>query len=453
MRMLVKIGYNCPSSASFGGVLNIAHYIVTAIAATSSMWGAHVVRYAWPAEKTFSQYLSEHNISSQRLFAYSKDDLKFLTEIRSGVDCFELRDDNGTLEQALIPISEQMQIHLFRRAKEGGYRFDIVPIVYKSEAYYASVRIERTIYDDVLAQTGNEILAKRASFALRKVIDTKTIRPGDTLDILYRQKMRLDKIFGVPRITVMRYVHDGKERYVYVDDDGIGHTDVYKKVAYTVTGVKKSVLYVDVARSDAEGRFGMPLRHVRITSRFSYRRWHPILHRYRPHHGIDFGARRGTPILAINEGTVVYAGWMRGYGRTVKIKHKGGYVSLYAHQSRLRVKRGEHVKKGQIIGYVGSTGRSTGPHLHLGVMKNGRWIDPMKVIGKVSLRGKKRKKMIKYEPVKETRYKRVAIPNAAEEKRLLQSYIAREAPVYRWRKEMLDGKLFDIVRLDDAIQD
>ena len=128
-------------------------------------------------------------------------------------------------------------------------------------------------------------------------------------------------------------------------------------------------------------------------------------------------------------------------------------MSLYAHQSRLRVKRGQRVKKGQIIGYVGSTGRSTGPHLHLGVMKNGRWIDPMKVIGKVSLKGKKRKKMIKYETVKETRYKRVAIPNAVEEKRLLQSFIAKEAPVYRWHKERLDGKLFDIVRLDDATQD
>ena len=128
----------------------------------------------------------------------------------------------------------------------------------------------------------------------------------------------------------------------------------------------------------------MPLRHIRITSRFTYKRWHPILHRYRPHLGVDFGARRGTPLLAVNSGKVIFSGRKGGYGNVVKIKHRSGLVSLYAHQSRIRVKRGERVKKGQIIGYVGSTGRSTGPHLHFGLYRNGRAIDPLKVLKKKS---------------------------------------------------------------------
>jgi septal ring factor EnvC (AmiA/AmiB activator) len=88
--------------------------------------------------------------------------------------------------------------------------------------------------------------------------------------------------------------------------------------------------------------------------------------------------------LAVNDGVVIFSGRKGGYGNVVKIRHKGGYVSLYAHQSKIRVKRGQRVKKGQIIGYVGSTGRSTGPHLHFGLYKKGRAIDPLKVLKKKS---------------------------------------------------------------------
>jgi murein DD-endopeptidase MepM/ murein hydrolase activator NlpD len=146
----------------------------------------------------------------------------------------------------------------------------------------------------------------------------------------------------------------------------------------------------------------MPLRHVRITSHFSHRRYHPILKRYRPHHGTDFGARRGTPLLAVNSGKVSFAGRMGGYGKVVKIKHGSGYESLYAHQSRIRVKRGQRVKKGQIIGYVGSTGRSTGPHLHFGLMRYGKWVNPMKVLRKKSIKDTMLKKFTKYKDVKTT---------------------------------------------------
>jgi murein DD-endopeptidase MepM/ murein hydrolase activator NlpD len=137
---------------------------------------------------------------------------------------------------------------------------------------------------------------------------------------------------------------------------------------------------------DEEGKelikkyMGKPLNHIRITSPFTNRRWHPVLHRYKAHLGTDFGARRGTPILAAADGKVIFSGWMRGYGNVIKIQHDDGYVTLYAHQSRRKAQEGEEVEKGQVIGFVGSTGRSTGPHLHFGLYKNGRAINPMRLI-------------------------------------------------------------------------
>jgi murein DD-endopeptidase MepM/ murein hydrolase activator NlpD len=236
----------------------------------------------------------------------------------------------------------------------------------------------------------------------------------------------------MPDIKIARVKMGKKEQFIYVDEEGHGYKSSSKSQAYTVNGKKKVTFSRRVPVSSQRARFGMPLRHARITSSFSYRRWHPILHRYRPHHGTDFGARRGTPLLAVNKGRVSFAGWMGGYGKVVKIKHPGGYESLYAHQSRIRVKRGQRVSKGDIIGYVGSTGRSTGPHLHFGLMKNGRWINPMKVLRKKSIKTSILKKFTKYEDVKTVKYKQVEIKNAKENKVKLLRYIEKDTPTFVW---------------------
>ena len=409
-----------------------------------------VVSYdTWRKGQTFSDYLAEHNISASVLEGISKEDIKFLSEIRGGHGFYELYDGNGTLRQALIPISEEMQIHLYRDKK--GYRFDIIPVAYKERTYMGRVTLQSNPYSDTLKAVAYPEAAKRLSAALQNAVDTRKLKKGDTIDFIYRQKTRLGKLYGKPEMLAAQLTHRGKTRHIYIDEEGLGHTDVQKKVAYTVKG-KKRVVYTK--REGGRGkRFAMPLRHPRITSRFTHRRWHPILHRYRPHHGTDFGARRGTPIMAINDGKVIFAGWMRGYGKTVKIRHGGGYVSLYAHQSRLRVKRGQFVKRGQIIGYVGNTGRSTGPHLHLGVMKHGRWVDPMKVIGHKSVAyGAKTKRYSTTKTVPVTKYRTVEIKHAQTYKKLLESYLLNDTPSYIWNNAAFDPTLRTEVPLE-TIQD
>ena len=139
------------------------------------------------------------------------------------------------------------------------------------------------------------------------------------------------------------------------------------------------------AHYDADGRslrkmfLKSPLEFTRITSGFTYARPHPILGGRRPHLAIDYAAPTGTPIRAVADGVVVKAGWDGGYGRIVRIRHRAGYETLYAHLSRLGrgVRPGVRVRQRQVVGHVGTTGVSTGPHLHYEVIKGGRRVNPL----------------------------------------------------------------------------
>ena len=119
-----------------------------------------------------------------------------------------------------------------------------------------------------------------------------------------------------------------------------------------------------------------PLKFSRVSSGFTHARFHPILKTMRPHLGVDYAAPMGTPVRASGDGVVTRAGWDRGYGKTVKMRHPNGYETLYGHLSRINVKPGQRVAQAEIIGAVGSTGMSTGPHLDYRMIKNGTFIDP-----------------------------------------------------------------------------
>jgi len=130
---------------------------------------------------------------------------------------------------------------------------------------------------------------------------------------------------------------------------------------------------------------GWPVRSGYITSGFGYR-MHPILKKYHLHSGVDFAGKRGTPIFATADGVVIFSGSESGYGRVVKIRHMNGLVTCYAHNQKNLVKKGSLVKKGQIIAKLGSSGRSTGPHVHFEVRRHGKAINPMRYVGANSYR-------------------------------------------------------------------
>lgn len=138
---------------------------------------------------------------------------------------------------------------------------------------------------------------------------------------------------------------------------------------------------------DAEGRplkklfLRAPLPFSKVTSKFSKRRFHPVLKTHRPHYGVDYGAPRGTPVQATASGTASFVGATDSAGKMVKISHPNGYLTAYLHLSGFApgVRKGRHIAQGEVIGYVGSTGWSTGPHLDYRVQKHGQWIDPLKI--------------------------------------------------------------------------
>ncbi len=370
----------------------------------------------------FDGYLKKHDIPKRVLQNMPDEDRKFLSDISLGYECYELYDRSDNLAESLVPINEQMQIHLYRSLSKR-YKIEIIPISYKPALRYFDTIIVNGSLSSTLKAYKNEGLKRSLKQAFKDLPDSYIPKDGDRVDVEYLQKSRFGRAFGDAKIEMVRVVHDGAESFIYVDDKGNGYTSDRPVVTKRVSKRKKIVKTETKMVNVSGGSFGMPLAKIRVTSSFSYRRWHPILHRYRPHHGTDFGASFGTPLYAVNSGVVSYAGWMRGYGRVVKIRHKGGYESLYAHQSRIRVKLGQRVKKGQIIGYVGSSGRSTGPHLHFGLMKNGRWIDPMTVLRRSKASRKIVKKYTTYKNVVQIKKESIKIRDAKEKKDALLRYV------------------------------
>lgn len=412
--------------------MGIFKSVVVMILMASSLFGAKVTSERWKKGETFSEYLSSRDISKDLLQSISKTDIKFLSEIQGQQLFYELKDQDGNFEQALIPIGEEMQIRLAKERDSDTYHFDIIPIEYQEEEYSATISIEKNLHTDISTALNHTGVADKMGQLFKGTVDSRKFKKGDKVSFIYRQKTRMGQPYYRPSIKIAMYESRGKRQFIYADEDGYGYKSDKKSQSYTVTGKKKVTYTRRVPVSKKGSRFGMPLRHARVTSSFSYRRYHPILKRYRPHHGTDFGAKRGTPLLAVNAGKVTFSGRQGGYGKVVKIKHAGGYESLYAHQSRTRVKRGQKVKKGQIIGYVGSTGRSTGPHLHFGMKKNGRWINPMKVLRKKSIKTSVLKKFTKYKDVKTTKYKNVVIKNAKENKAKLLNHLEEEGKTFVW---------------------
>ncbi len=208
--------------------------------------------------------------------------------------------------------------------------------------------------EDQLTLSFAEILASEIDFY-------KDVKEGD------RFKIAVEKI----------YKGDEFIRY------GTIHAVEYQRGERTVRGIRyRDDFYDDLGNSLKKAFLKAPLRFNRISSRFSRARNHPILGGVRPHYGVDYAAPPGTPIWAVSDGTVISCGWGGGFGNQVVLRHGNGYVSCYGHLSKYGagIRRSARVKQKQVIGYVGSTGLSTGPHLDYRLMKDGKFRNPLKEV-------------------------------------------------------------------------
>jgi murein DD-endopeptidase MepM/ murein hydrolase activator NlpD len=192
--------------------------------------------------------------------------------------------------------------------------------------------------------------------------------------------------FGLQKGDRFRLIYDE----IYVDSTSIGINNIY---AAQFDFYGKELFAFRFEKNDSTGYYNekgenlqkqflkAPLKFSRISSGFSSGRMHPILRIVRPHHGVDYAAPTGTPVMSIGEGIVVSKGWAGGGGNTVKIRHNSVYTTVYMHLSRYAdgINQGARVRQGQVIGFVGSTGLSTGPHLDFRVYKGGSAVNPLTI--------------------------------------------------------------------------
>ncbi|HIC43146.1 MAG TPA: M23 family metallopeptidase [Sulfurimonas sp.] len=328
----------------------------------------------WKSGETFLNFLEKQGLPQKIYYNLDKSDQTITEEIYAGVNIQILKDSNESIEQVLIPISEELQLHIYKDKKK--YKLTSTPIKYIKKTSAFTVTIEHSPYFDIVNSTGSKKLAHQFVNAFKNSLNfRRDLRKGDRLVMVYAQKYRFGKTFSMPVLQVAMIELRGKKHYIYLNGDG---------------------RYYDEKGIEAEGfMLNRPVKNARVSSGFTLRRYHPILRRYRAHLGVDYAARPGTPISAAGSGRIIFAGYTRGYGKLIKIQHSDGYMTLYAHQRAFRrgIKRGKYVKKGQTIGYVGSTGLSTGPHLHFGLYKNGHARNPARVIRITTnkLKGKKLK--------------------------------------------------------------
>ena len=344
-----------------------------------TIFASKVDTYRVQKGQTYLTLLEKQKLPLKRLYYDLDNDDQILTqEIKAGVHYQILHSKNNRIQQVLLPLNEELQIHIYEYKDK--YNFEIIPIIYTKKTEAITLKITRSPHYDIYKKTGSTKIASAFVSAFDKSLNFKRdLRVGDTLVMIFEQKYRHGKKFSMPVLKTAMIEMRKKKHYIYLNKD-----DRY----YNEKGCK------------VEGfLLARPVRGARISSYFSKRRFHPILKRWKAHLGIDYAARRGTPIHAAGSGKISWAARMGSYGNLVKIQHEDGYETRYAHMKSFRrgIKRGKWVKKGDVIGYVGTTGRSTGPHLHFELRKRGRAINPLRVVQVTTkkLKGKKRKEFLK----------------------------------------------------------
>ncbi len=229
----------------------------------------------------------------------------------------------------------------------------------------ARATISTSLWNDVQQAGIPPLMALRLSDVYDCTIDFFGLQKGDWFEVMYEELMHEGEYMGLGKIYYAQFNHAGK---------------TYDAIRFNA-GENSSVFWNGKGESLKKAFLKAPLNFTRISSRFTYARKHPVLKIVRPHTGVDYAAPSGTPVVALGDGVVTHRGWAGGGGNTIKIKHPGNYVTSYMHLRGYAkgIVKGSRVTRGQLIGYVGSTGLSTGPHLDFRVYKNGKPIDPLKM--------------------------------------------------------------------------
>ncbi|HEX7243128.1 MAG TPA: peptidoglycan DD-metalloendopeptidase family protein, partial [Longimicrobiaceae bacterium] len=341
--------------------------------------------YASPAELAFQDTLRPGETLSELLERSrldAADAAALLTELGEHQDprglrpgavvSYRKRFASGEVRGMEMALDADRTLRVKREGGEWDAEVEEVPTRVDTAALTGEVR--SSLYQAVLDGRGADLPREERQRIVDLIADkvfawqidfSRDLQPGDSYRILYEREVRPDGSARSWRLLGALFDLHGKEYSAFRFRTADGFEDFYDREGESL---RRAFLRA-------------PLEFRRISSAFSTSRFHPVLRRARAHHGIDYAASSGTPVHAVGDGVVGRAGWGGGYGNVVEIRHRNGYASRYAHLRGFAagLRAGARVRQGDVIGYVGSTGLSTGPHLHYEFHEDGRPINPSSI--------------------------------------------------------------------------
>ena len=315
---------------------------------------------------TLSGILNRNGLKVDQMHQLLSNDVikEHLSNIAIGQELELTLDKNQEFEALTLRVNNNTRINIDRTSS--GFDVVAVELLIEKQQAVTSGKINQSLY--LAAEQANlkqSTIMELANIFQWELDFARDIRKGDKFSLVYDRLYREGEYIGDGDILAAEFIRGGKS---------------YKAIQFT-TSDGETAYYAPDGQSKRRTFMRHPVDIVRITSKFNPNRLHPVLHQIRAHRGVDYGSPHGSPIYATADGKVSFSGSKNAYGNTVVLKHGEKYSTLYAHMSRISSKSviGKRVKQGDVIGYVGKTGRVTGTHLHYEFRVNGKQIDPLKV--------------------------------------------------------------------------
>jgi murein DD-endopeptidase MepM/ murein hydrolase activator NlpD len=328
---------------------------------TASVWHTYTVQRYDNTYNAFSQVKQKDlhgKLKKIEPIAEALKDMKLGTIVRA-------KSHNGKIEQlAFTPDNERTFV--IEPDGEGSYKGEWQKKVFEVRQARATFSVKNGLFlDGKKVNVPSNITRQVVSVFDWDIDFSHDVRVGDQVTVVYENIYHDGDLVGSQNLLAAEFINKGKIHRTVRRTTDRGLTDFF-----TPEGREMKRAFIRT-----------PVEHARVSSHFNPGRFHPVLHKIRAHKGTDFAARTGTPIIATGDGEVKFLGRKGGYGKTIILKHREGYTTLYSHMSKYKskLKQGQVVAQGDVIGYVGRTGLATGPHLHYEFRKNNIPADPLTV--------------------------------------------------------------------------
>lgn len=311
-----------------------------------------------------SQILDRYKVNSQKVhyLAEASSSIYDFKKFKAGntYKIFTEKNKEDTIAKFLVYEKNPVEYVVYNLEDTEDVRVYEKPIEVKTKTIEGV--IEGSLWNTLIDAGADPELAVKLSQVYQWTIDFTRINAGDKFKAYYNELFVDGKYYRTDSIKACSFVHRDKEYFAFYFDQG---------------DEKQAGYYDEKGESLKRAFLKAPVKYSRISSRYTKRRFHPVQKRYKAHLGTDFAAPHGTPIYATGAGKVIAASYTRGNGNYVKVKHNKTYTTQYLHMSKRAVSNGKFVQQGEIIGYVGSTGLATGPHVCYRFWKNGVQVDPL----------------------------------------------------------------------------